>query len=373
MVTAKERQTGRTAVDEEAAKNGEPEVDAEGPEEKTAQKEEDRLLVGAGDVIVDRLGISHGDILFRWSAVTCVAASGQWVVAEGRGEEDAPAAELFAWKVGREDAKRIEAAWRERVLGALKRGEPLKGTLRARAAWLPRLFLALSLLMVGSAVADAWVLSKASANLVEDDPFGPASIPPLDAVYGAVYVGAWVFLVVAAVCAVVLLVAAVRYKRLLGDWRRWELTGDGLAYWPLGSVPGVAGRGERKLLRPLAGDVFTPDSARMNERHVPLRWLSASPVMTPLFMAWGARAQSDVRRDSLVEILLTPTMALGLVVLGLACRTLGPGRPFAAMAAGLAATGILLSAVWAVLFFVSGRKRERMIDEGAELLERLGW
>ena len=111
----------------------------------------------------------------------------------------------------------------------------------------------------------------------------------------------------------------------------------------------------------------------MNERHVPLRWLSASPVTTPLLVAWGARAQSDVRRDSLLEILLTPTMALGLVVLGLAFRTLGPGRPFAVMAAGLAATGIVLAAVWVVLFIVSGRKRGQMIDEGAELLKRLGW
>ncbi len=108
----------------------------------------------------------------------------------------------------------------------------------------------------------------------------------------------------------------------------------------------------------------------MNERRAPLRWLSTYPIVTPLLLAWGRRAQSSVYRDSLAETCLPPVSAAGLLVLALVVRSLAPGQPYWAWAS--AASGLLV-AVWIMLFMTSGRKLRRLLDEGARALERLGW
>ncbi len=319
------------------------------------------LSVETGGVRLDERGFERAGALVPWGEVSCVTASGSRVTVEGRRESDGPARVLLAFRAGREDAKRIEAVWRERVLRSLERGEPLGGTIRARALWLPRIFLVLALFAAAVAIGDASVVGRASSQLVRDDPLGPLDLPPLAAMFRAVRVAAWTSLIIAAAGSVAFLVFAVRFRRLLRDWKKWQLTAEGLTYWP---------SGERKLLRPLAGDVFTPDSARMNERRVPLRWLSASPLVTPLLLAWGRRAQSSIYRDSLAETCLPPAMAAGLLVVALVVRSLAPGEPYWAWAS--AASGLLVAA-WIVLFMTSGRKLRRLLDEGARTLERLGW
>lgn len=319
------------------------------------------LSVETGDVRVGDSGFERAGELIPWGEVTCVTASGSRVTVEGRRKSDGPARVLLTFRAGREDARRIEAAWRERVLRSLERGEPLDGTVRVSAAWVPWLFFVLALFMAASVIAGGWVVNMASADLVEDDPFGRADLPPLASIGRAVRLAALIQLVIAAAGSAAFLVFAVRFRRLLREWRKWRLTADGLIYWP---------SGERKLLRPLAGDVFTPDSARMNERRVPLRWLSASPVVTPLLLAWGRRAQGSIYRDSLAETCLPPAMAAGLLVLALVTRSFMPGDLYWAWAS--AAAG-LLAAVWIVLFMTSGRKLRRLLEEGARTLERLGW
>lgn len=148
----------------------------------------------------------------------------------------------------------------------------------------------------------------------------------------------------------------LRRAWLLGcRWARWELSPDGLVFWP---------GGEKRILKPAPGDTLTPSEASIGGERVPLRHM-AYPLASQILFAMGERHGAALRRSRSLwlvpGLLFVGPVSLGFTFLegGSWDERLGP---LLFVFAGVAIER-------AVRAGVPGR----MLFHGRAMLERLGW
>lgn len=238
----------------------------------------------------------------------------------------------------RSEAQAVGDAWREYVLRVIEREGALRGTItRHRDMFRPRFWV------WGAALAGLTVIFVAATPslLSVDDPAWLWWMPPL-LVIGAVPLAA---------------VAAMRGTRreigLLCSWSHWELTREGLVFWP---------NGVRRALSPRAGDVITPAAAVLGGERVRLDCLSGRPVVALILSGLGERAGATVRHGS-------PVTWIAWLV---ACGALLAVFAAAGEVDGVIVVAVALVAV-SIARYAARREFPLFLEGGRAMLKRLGW
>ena len=156
--------------------------------------------------------------------------------------------------------------------------------------------------------------------------------------------------------SLVVVLRARRARSLGRRWAEWELSPEGLAFWP---------DGERHLLSPKRGDVITPREARIAGEHVPLRQM-AYPLVSQIALAMGERSGASVQRSASVTKL--PLFLLWTSTFPGANLLNGFGEWQDDVAFSVFILGFVVVEV-----IIAATVPRRMLFHGRAMLERLGW
>lgn len=316
------------------------------------------LPVAVGNVRADRAGLHYEGRDYSWDRISSLAVRGEKLVAEGR-RLYRPSVLLFEASVVPEDARPIEAAWREYLLRKTERDGALRGTAApARLERKVRLHYVFALILLFNAFLFSYAgLSQLRmANPFERDVVGSL---------GAFAVPAGI-----ACVSLVILMRAVgterRGRRLGRDWEHWELRPEGLA---------VTRGDEKRVLTPSGGDrVFLESDSCVGGERVGLRDLSGQPTLTGLFIAMAERKGVAVRVYDVRELARGFALGLGAGLVPVVVL-MAFGNTVAGTAI-LAAVALIVAALALYYYMSHTRKRRdipRMLEEGREALRRLGW
>jgi hypothetical protein len=309
------------------------------------------LPIEAGSLRVDDTGF-HGTVEVPWENVLGVVATAGVLEIQAAGPEGF--AEIVARaRVDASTARAIEASWRSRVMSELAGGKPLKGTLLARFRVLPPLLWATGTILLIWAIASLAVSIGVSQSAAETSPLGSSGV----------IVGGGVVCAVALATAAVMFITAIRYRRLVTVWKRWELDVEGLRVWPDGE--------RRRVLKPLAADFISPRIGTIDGEYVPLAWMTGYGMATRLLMAMGRRAEATIARDSYGELIVVPLLCAVLWCMALAAHFAMPGKMWIhAMVFGVACVA---TATWMVGLTRSRKRLRTFFLDGRSMIERLNW
>lgn len=149
----------------------------------------------------------------------------------------------------------------------------------------------------------------------------------------------------------------LRRARSVGRrWARWELSPDGLAFWP---------GGEKRILKPAPGDTLTPSEAFIGGERVPLRHM-AYPLASQILFAMGERHGATLRRSRsfwlVPGLLWAGALSVGAVLL------MGLDQWPEHVAALVIVVGVVVAEL-----VLAAKAPGKTLFHGRAMLERLGW
>ncbi len=304
-----------------------------------------------------RRSLFHGPIDLPWSDVTAVYAEGISLVVEGRHGEGEPRP-LFDICCSSGAKAAVLAAWDEYAGRRLERDGLLAGAWsKVAASWhIACAIYGVLLLVLAIAVACTPPTQKAFY-----------SVNPIEWNVIPVTRSRWIGFGIAVASFTLGGVALVartswRWRRASGvgqRWSRWEVTREGIAFWP---------DGKRVVLAPGPGDRITPQEALVGGELVPLLHM-AFPLASRLVMALGERAGSRLHRSRsfwlVPGLLLCGPLVLGTVALSWHKQC----RDWSNTVAPL----IVLAMIVGIEIAIRAARWRKYLFHGRAMLERLGW